>query len=388
MEEIFLQNIKLTEKERLAMADESELVRRFLGASEYLHPYVRGKSEPALQWIARHTFGSPRELVMHGNEISTKCDPKLRANRQQLARIINETGNKILNDYTSELVPLWNPAVEAVYPHIRHNLMSRDEVGCIERELKETLGFAPIEYLYRCGMIGVPNRVDAENTVQAFLPLSTPSVGLELPDEDFYVIHPCLYPRILSRLLQTERAGFHSHIFVPGDGLPCPNHIERPRIYLLFDRTNQRIEVSALDASTPWNPSLDLVNQFICPELSVTQEANVGPVLLVAMLIAMSNKRSNYPRVDDVCDAVAHMVTDGFCADVFGKGAKRQTAVEYFRDQLMYEEGRQTHPVHDLRRLLDGMAEGFDLRVKSAMTRVNSLSVDGLKWTEVRILSH
>jgi hypothetical protein len=385
MEEIFLLNIGLTEKDRLCAPEESEPIKKFLGVSEFSHPYVRGKMEPALSWLSRHTFGSPRDLVWHGGEIY-KCDPRLRSNRQTLGKVINATGNLILRDYIANLAPAWNSTVEQVYSHLRHNFLSKEEVVRIEEDFKPVLGYAPIEYLYRCGMIGIPMATNGQTHEQAFLPLSTPSNSATLPDANFYVIHPCLYPTILARLEQNDRAAFHSHIFVAGQGLLCPARIDRPRVYLIFDYTNQSIELSMLDADAPWNPTSDAVQAGICQDLTITQEAKVGPVLLTAMLIAMTNVRTNYPKVDDICQVIARLVEEGLCATVFGKQSKRQPAVSYFREQLAYEEGQQTHPVTDLRRILEKLGEGLELRVKNSVSKVQSLQVSGLKWTEIRIV--
>jgi len=385
MQQIFLQNIKLTERTRLALPEEADLIKRFLGVHSYPHPYVRGVVESAIQWISRHTFGSPRELVMHGLQIY-KSDKSMRGSRQYLAQVINETGSTILNDYISELVPLWNEKVEAVYSHLTHNVMSLEEVSAIEATLQTPLGFAPIEYLYRSGMIGIPVDVDEKTSRQSFVPLSRASVGLPLPEVNYYIVHPCLYPTILGRLRQDQRAEFYSHILVAGDGLPCSRTIERPRVYLLLDYTNRLVEFSILDDPSLLNPPRTSILERLRPELTVSPEASAGPVLLIAILMAMSTEQSNYPKVEEICHSVRTLVEEGFCKAIFGNGNTRQMAIDYFRDQLMFAPGSQSHVVTELRKIVGRIQAGYAVSVTSAMERVDSFSITGLKWMEIRVV--
>ena len=381
LSEIFELNVSLTDESRLAQPKDDNAIRRFLGVTRYPHPYVANIRESAMQWLKRHTFGSPRELVWHGRNI-VKLNPALRKQREQIAPVVNGTGTLIYEDYIAELVPAWKEDVEDVFGELTHNVLSEEQVKQIDQSFSATKGYAPLTYLFNCGLLGYNL-----NSRQKFLSVSELGQNKDLPPSQFYVLHPCLNEKIEEHLSDDARRGYYSQGFLIGNGLECPKRLLRPVIVLTWDKDNQEGRVSLMPDDCGWNPSSRDVRGCAIDTLEVSPfTTNVAPILLFSILSAMSETMRKDPSVDDICDVVERLVDDAICPEALGNKNKRGAAPEYFRSELMYDEERP-HPVRAVDELLKkaGLKErNWELHKGRGEKSVQRYGIVGVKPATIR----
>ena len=330
LEEIFKLNVKLTDRTELANSDADHYAEKYIGVTRFRNINVPGTSETVIQWLVRHTFGSPRELVWHGRRISENIPPEKRTNRRTMSQTINNTANDILSDYLAELVPPWDSSVEMVFESLVHCVLSKEQIEEISVRYKDKLGRCPIRYLYSCGLIGYANAGS-----QSFLKISRTGNENLFPDAAYYMIHPCLYNRVLEKLSAVDRAGFISHSIIVGNNLECPEEIYKPRYIVYFDMDQQTAWVSRFAFGGDWNPSLEAIHANRIDSLTISPDyEDSGALFLFAMLACVSEKRKRNPSVEEICDFIAWLVSKNLVVQAMGSGSDRADTVSFFRNTL------------------------------------------------------
>jgi TIR domain len=201
---IFFQNIDNTGSEKLTAPSREDRIERFLGRRSIPHRFARDSSgqpreEDLFDYIYRHTFARPREIVLMGLELS-----KVQASLRNLATIVervNSTAAVLFEQYKREVVPYFDDGLfEFFCERARQNVIPHATAYQIYCQARDERGFEHIcSYFWRLGLLGLVEatpRGDAGDTayIQRFLPVAERSLLGELvPDyPDYYLVHPAV----------------------------------------------------------------------------------------------------------------------------------------------------------------------------------------------------
>lgn len=69
MRDIFISNINKTPNNKLVEKSSTDPFIRFFGFNTIPHSFVKNREEDIFNFMYRHTFGRPRELVLLGKRI-------------------------------------------------------------------------------------------------------------------------------------------------------------------------------------------------------------------------------------------------------------------------------------------------------------------------------
>ena len=199
LEDIFKTNILQTSPMRLSNPEEDNLFEKFLGIQYLPHVSVKYSSGEPIQehifnYIYRHTFTRPREIVGMGHALS-----KLSNNERTLSKIrqrVNEESYRLLNQYKKELIPYFRRDVyQAFCQEVSSNVFSYREALRIEKKIKTEYGYDNlIENLYKIGLLGCVERgVYKDGYRQRFLKVANYSLESMIPQtSEFYLVHPSM----------------------------------------------------------------------------------------------------------------------------------------------------------------------------------------------------
>lgn len=196
LKEIFLNNIKHTPSHFLQTNASNNLLKGFFGFSEMPHPLALQNDgspqvEEVFDFLCRHTFERPREIILLGKnlfeQIIDKPDYhglKTLIKIERVRRVTNDTANQqILRGYLSEIVPGFkHEHLQSCCEVFRQNIASKPQI----EEIRKT---GVLDYLYRIGLIGFNF-----NGRQSFLPAAQ-HVHDEfqvIQESDYYFLHPTL----------------------------------------------------------------------------------------------------------------------------------------------------------------------------------------------------
>ncbi len=382
LREIFNLNVKLTDRGDLARPDAPSHTERYIGVTEFRNVNVPRTSEPVVQWLVRHTFGSPRELVWHGRRIGENIPPARRGHRKTMSLTINETANEILNDYLAEMVPPWDTSVETVFSSLIHCVLSKEQVDEISARYSQALGKCPIRYLYSCGLLGYANAGS-----QSFLKISRTGNQNQFPDAAYYVVHPCLYSRILEQLSAVDRAGFISHSVIVGNNLECPEEIYKPRFVVYFDMDQQTAWVSKMPVGSGWNPAPEQIQKNRIESLTISPDReHVGSLFLFVLLACVSEKRRRNPSVDELCQFVSWLVRQDLVPQAIGSGNSRDDTVRYF-ERVLADIDSADSPVEQARAIAQTLGDDsteIGVRDQSGSRSVIGYSLTGVRHGEIQ----
>lgn len=105
LREIFCDNIRAEPRSNLVdpPALQSNPLEAFLGTSEVLNGYT-GEAEEVFDYIYRHTFQRPRDLMTIGSRLSTQSVGN-RRKPETIKRMVNDAATKVANEYIAEIEP-------------------------------------------------------------------------------------------------------------------------------------------------------------------------------------------------------------------------------------------------------------------------------------------
>ena len=199
LEEIFKTNILQTASPRLSYPESDNLFQKFLGIQYLPHISVKYSSGEAVQehlfnYIYRHTFGRPREIVGMGEGLS-----KLSMKRRDLPNIrecVNEESYRLLNQYKREQIPYFRAEVyQAFCKLVSSNVFDQREAQRIDRQIKMEFGHDnTVEQLYKMGLVGFVEQGGYKGGYQQrFLKVANYSSDSVMPkNSEYYLIHPAL----------------------------------------------------------------------------------------------------------------------------------------------------------------------------------------------------
>jgi hypothetical protein len=197
IKEIFETNIANTPESHLHPNPEAQKLNpylSFVGFTDMAHVQARDehrvlREEHVFDFILRHTFERPREVVRMGklifeNLLAKKDYHALSVEEKitKVRRVVNQDSHEtILSNYLKEIVPKFREEyIDECANKFQQNLIYKDEQKKVDPPI--------INYLYRMGLIGyvVSNK-------QVFLPASQYIHSTEsIQQSDYYMLHPSL----------------------------------------------------------------------------------------------------------------------------------------------------------------------------------------------------
>ncbi|MCB0535211.1 MAG: TIR domain-containing protein, partial [Saprospiraceae bacterium] len=200
--EIFEKNILLMERHFLFDNIRDDLIGSFFGFSEMRHVFAKDKFkrkriEKVFDFIYRHTFGRPRELVFLGSELFNNVTKshafRVLPTREKIEKIrweANKISNELFDHYKQEIIPSFNnEELVELLEIVQCNVIPSDFIG---KNLSQI-----IKKYYAMGLIGhVLGKHDGNDVkyTQIFLPPAEYSYKdqIKLPNSKYYITHPSL----------------------------------------------------------------------------------------------------------------------------------------------------------------------------------------------------
>ena len=160
--EIFSRNISQMDQRFLAAPKAKDLVERFIGFSSVLHETRIDEDgnpcdENVFDYVYRHTFGRPRDIVFMGHEISRRrvVDP------EGLRQVVNSAASFVLQTLKAETMPfLREDEYTAFLDNVETNVLTEEQLDEVndksvlassgEGTEQHSIGLA----MYRLGFLG------------------------------------------------------------------------------------------------------------------------------------------------------------------------------------------------------------------------------------------
>ncbi|WP_367913168.1 toll/interleukin-1 receptor domain-containing protein [Leadbetterella sp. DM7] len=220
---IFEQNILLTSPDDLVSASHKNMIYRLTGYDKIPHKFVEDKNgnkieESFFDFIYRHTYGRPREIVLMGKRIVEKLRPQDRSNTNRVGSVVNEVSYELFDQLKREIIPIFEDKVfESFCEKVEYNVVKRSDSERIDSEIFNELNFQSVfSYLYRIGIVGVVQTVmDSEGGTQKqmFLPVGEYTL-LEnrAPIVDYFILHPS----VNKKMKQIHDVGYYNRFNIIG----------------------------------------------------------------------------------------------------------------------------------------------------------------------------
>lgn len=200
---IFIKNIELTSVSRYVVPFHEDPFIRFFGYNEISNIYIKKSdrkisTELIFNYLLRHSFFRPRELMYHGDLIN-QIDPDKRE-ASLVRNTVNSTASTLFTQYKREFIPYFMDDLFHLWCNeISKNILTKEEFDGINKKLKgehEDIN----KYFYKSGFIGVGSRnIGNGEYLQNFIPGGMGVLNdheTVLPNTPYYYIHPCLYNEI------------------------------------------------------------------------------------------------------------------------------------------------------------------------------------------------
>lgn len=195
-------NIEDTDSKDLVLPHAKDHMERFLGFSKLPHRFAldlhgNPREEDAFDYIYRHTFGRPRELVRIGSEL-VKI-PRQERTPRKISDTVNEWSNRILNQYKEEIIPYFDESIfEEAVSQFQSNVIEQQQALEINRYFESKYGCDNLlAYYSEIGLLGkvVKSDFTTEDREQRFKPVGqyrvlSPEKMPLLPE--YFVTHPSL----------------------------------------------------------------------------------------------------------------------------------------------------------------------------------------------------
>lgn len=218
LKEIFEKNIKHTPKQFLnPKPTKSNLYQSFFGFETLTHIQAKDENqefrkEHVFDFLLRHTFERPREVVLIGRKIYGQLltrnyhDSPLGVKIELIRREVNNTSHEIiLENYLKEVIPSFREEyIDTCARTFEQNLIYPEDLQKIDSDI--------LNYLYRIGLIGF-----VRQGKQCFLPASKHihNIRERLPKSSNYMLHPSLDHRLQQ---EHEFHDFYNESCIIGNG--------------------------------------------------------------------------------------------------------------------------------------------------------------------------
>src|SRR5581483_2490605 len=226
-EEIFKKNIRLMDSDNLFPDQGSNPMNQFFGPNSngFMHRVVDQK-ESAFNYIMRHTFYRPRDLMAIGGEIAKI--PVSERTHENIKKAVERVSEEIVNGLYGQMRPFFSlPEPDTLFPFVRRNVLTHFDLEEITSKYLDKLAEArsvpeekddedrhPFCNLYKTGMLGwiqAGQGRGAEDRQRFIMPREISvrrRIGLPAT-EKYYLIHPALDRMILERVGGQYLTEFH-----------------------------------------------------------------------------------------------------------------------------------------------------------------------------------
>jgi hypothetical protein len=224
LKEIFEQNIAKTKRENLARPDAINDIERFTGLSKMDHRFVQDggtlRREDIFDFIVRHTFGRPREIVLMGSRIGEIPVSERSRDGEAVREMVNSVSTAILDQLKREIVPYFEEeAFDRFCELIQSNVISTKQAQAISNHISEGMQFQHdiFSYLYSIGLVGTTEwNFRRKQFIQKFLPVGHYSLTEDIPPKasKYFVIHSAV-----DKILRDKhgRAFYDKHNIIGND---------------------------------------------------------------------------------------------------------------------------------------------------------------------------
>jgi hypothetical protein len=367
LREIFEANIELTPPSLYAQTHGS-LEEKFFGSQDQWHPRI-WQQEGLIEWVIRHTFLRPREVVWIGRAL-TRLGPTTRRDKHMSGACINQMGTRIFDDYASYLIPRLDEKALRALAKAKSNILLREEAEAIDNTDAARWGIAkPLTYLYNCGLIGVPRRKSHERDDEWEMRFAGEAADItryrSLPSSvQYYALHPCLHSKL--------RNDFPSNCydlctrFIVGQGLTCPQRLDPQKITVVLGTQADPISIQCIkDGSS---------------ELHTLGETT-REILLLGILCALASTGRSRVTPEEVCTQIKHLRTLGWIPRVIGRPQNNEVAEDHMAKEL--ERGHNAGPV---KALFENPATCEIIKLTKRKVRGElSFGIDDIKPSEIWI---
>lgn len=203
IKEIFIKNIKATSKDRLCLPKETNYIKSFIGFDQIAHRFVKDSDgnpvlEDIFEYIYRHTFGRPREIIFMGYRIS-EIDPHNRT-VSRIHDVVNQVSSKLFEQLTLEIIPSFDLETFTHFCiEVRRNIFNLKAKERIQKYFKESYHQRNediISYYWNLGLLGIVkhNGFNNNDLIQSFRDVGQYSFSnKKIPNVEFYLLHPATY---------------------------------------------------------------------------------------------------------------------------------------------------------------------------------------------------
>lgn len=340
--------------------------------SRTVFPYA----EDVFSLLARHSFKTPRGLVMLGGEVRNLsvsprddgADGRWRHPRAVI-EVVNRKAKDVLREYLDTLFPPWDPSYESAFNLFQSNILDRAQVDEIERQFALLRPSAPqrlIDYLYGVGLVGIPALEGPnDSAVQRFwIP---GEIVRPLPEEyGFVILHPAFSAYVRDQLSARQQLTFYSRELVANPGGNCPVVLRRPIV---------RVMCSIPDAT------LKLFWVTGGGQQQIFGDANtVGCAFLAVLCVAQKYHETPRLGVDEFVHAAKVLSSLRLIPSLLGRDKSPVDAFfrSVFDTQKYHCVEKQPTAVADAKRLLDS---------KDGLTVDAMYRAEGNEYTLARIVS-
>ncbi|MEJ7739743.1 MAG: toll/interleukin-1 receptor domain-containing protein [Chitinophagaceae bacterium] len=209
IKEIFIKNIQMMPGEDLVKPKSTNPIEAFLGRKYITHKIVlddNGKfqEEDIFDFIYRHTYKRPREIVEMGKSLE-KLDVQGRSDQGTLGSEINRISYFLFDQLKREIIPAFREDLFQTFcSKVSSNIISYEDAVRISGEIKKEVDpdSEPFDYFYILGLIGTSE--SEMNRKGGYMKQSFLNVGEytlskhKIPTTKYFVTHPSLNKKLKS----------------------------------------------------------------------------------------------------------------------------------------------------------------------------------------------
>lgn len=187
----------------------------FIGVEEIKHGYVSDEKENVFDYIYRHTFKRPYDIMKICGALFSTCDSESCITTTDIRHVVNNEANKLLTMYLEEIsvfLPCTIEDVEYLAKMLSGNILNIQLIKTIcqvfdlehssngtwncNQDCRDCRSLQPFSILYNIGLIGYTRQHEADGTpLITFENIGRSVLNLNsfiLPHSDYYYLHPAL----------------------------------------------------------------------------------------------------------------------------------------------------------------------------------------------------
>lgn len=268
IKEIFIKNIYLIENDELVSKNSKNIFERFIGFETMPHGFATDtngakRNENVFDFIYRHTYGRPREIVIMGHSIYsivTRNYYSKLSKEEQIKEIrakVNKVSHSLFLQYRQEIIPSFNESeLNQFVEKISSNVITKNDISKLN---KQTLML-----YFNLGLVGYTRAENHNGTlIQVFRPPATYNYRAQdtLPDSEFFLVHTSLDSTLLNHHTFSQ---FYNKYNIVGDGYPFYPQVI-PFIYKFDYYLPSEVSGNRMNASSEaGGHNLPLIDYYKC----------------------------------------------------------------------------------------------------------------------------